>query len=164
VDANLKTTLAAFATFAIVGTSLYFVFDDKLHPNRAESLGTAGAVSLKRDMSGHYRAEAYINGIKTYVLVDTGATDVSISRQLAERLGIASGMAVRAQTANGAAVGYAIRLDSVSLGGIVERDVAAIVVENLGTDALLGMSFLSRMDVRLYQGIMTIRSADKPSS
>jgi len=34
-------------------------------------------------------------------------------------------------------------------------------VPNLsGADALLGMSFLSRMDVRLYKGSMTIRQAD----
>jgi aspartyl protease family protein len=163
VDSNLRSTLTAFAIFLTIGSILYVLFDDKLHPNRAENLGTSGAVTLKRDMSGHYRAEAYINGVRTYVLVDTGATDVSISRQLAERLGITSGMAVRAQTANGAAIGYAIRLDSVSLGGIIERNVAAIVVENPGTDALLGMSFLNRMDVRLHQGIMTIRSTDKPT-
>ncbi len=50
------------------------------------------------------------------------------------------------------------RLDSIKIGGIEERNVAAIIVDNLSSDALLGMSFLSRMDIRLHQNIMTIHS------
>lgn len=145
----------------MVGAVLFFIFDSTLNPNRAEKLGAAGEVTLRRDPAGHYRAEAFINGVKTNVLVDTGATAVSISRRFAERLGIKSGAAMEMQTANGRTVGYATRLDSVRLGGIEERDVAAFIGEDLGSEALLGMSFLSRMDVRVNQGIMTIRSSRK---
>lgn len=161
MNPNLRTTLIAMAGFLLLGLVLYRIFDDKLHPNRADSLSSAGEVTLQRDPGGHYRAEAYINSVKTYVLVDTGATEVSISRRLAERLGLNSHVAIRTETANGATVSYATRLDSVKLGGIEEHNVAAIIVDNLGGDALLGMSFLNRMDVRLYQGAMTIRSATK---
>ena len=160
MNANFKTTVVAMLGFFLLGGMLFFFFDGKMHPNTAESLGAAGEVTLKRDMSGHYRAEAFINGIKTNILVDTGASDVSISRRFAERLGINSNAAVRTQTANGATVGYMTRLDSVKLGGIEERNVAAVIVNHLGADMLLGMSFLNRMDVRLHQGVMTIRSAD----
>jgi aspartyl protease family protein len=52
------------------------------------------------------------------------------------------------------------RLASVKLGGIEARDVAAIIANDLGEDMLLGMSFLNRMDVRLYKGTMTIRTTD----
>ena len=50
------------------------------------------------------------------------------------------------------------RLKNIRLGGIEANDVAATIVPNLGTDILLGMSFLNRMDVRLYKGAMTIRA------
>ena len=40
-------------------------------------------------------------------------------------------------------------------------DVAAIIAPGLGGDALLGMSFLARMDVRLYQGTMTITQVEE---
>ena len=53
------------------------------------------------------------------------------------------------------------RLESIKLGGIEENNVAATIVNNLGEDMLLGMSFLNRMDVRLYQGTMTIKSGGK---
>jgi aspartyl protease family protein len=46
----------------------------------------------------------------------------------------------------------------VKLGGIEETDVAALITPNLEGDMLLGMSFLNRMDVRLYKGTMTIRA------
>lgn len=155
---SIKTFVVA-ATWLILASGLYYFFNAKLHPNTAEKLGAASEVSLVRDMSGHYRAEAIINGIKTPVMVDTGATDVAISQRLANDLGIQSSAAIRTQTANGATVAYMTRLASVKLGGIEATNVAAIITPNLEGDMLLGMSFLSRMDVRLYKGTMTIRAA-----
>ncbi|MBU1425383.1 MAG: retroviral-like aspartic protease family protein [Gammaproteobacteria bacterium] len=156
---KLKTIGISLIWLLLAGALFYF-FNSKVHPNTADKLGNSGAeVRLERDLSGHYRAEAYINGVKTTVLVDTGATDVSISRQFADKLGIQSIAAIRTQTANGATVGYMTRLNSVKLGGIEANDVAATIVDDPGEDMLLGMSFLNRMDVRLNKGIMTIRSS-----
>jgi aspartyl protease family protein len=154
-------TIVISLTWLLLAGGLFYFFDSKVHPNTAERLSNSGAeVRLERDLSGHYRAEAFINGVKTNVMVDTGATDVSISRKFAEQLGIQSIAATRTQTANGETVGYMTRLKSVKLGGIEANDVAATIVNDLGEDMLLGMSFLNRMDVRLYKGIMTIRSTD----
>lgn len=161
MNANLKTTIATTVLFLLLGSTLFFIFDEKLHPNTSEKIGIGGEVTLLRDLSGHYRAEAFINGVKTNILVDTGATDVSISKQFAQRLGITSTAAIRTQTANGDAVSYMIKLDSVKLGEIEERNVPAIIANNLSTDMLLGMSFLNQLDIRLYQGIMTIHSTNK---
>jgi aspartyl protease family protein len=157
---NFKSIGISIIWLLLAG-GLYYFFDAKEHPNTAEKLSNSSTeVRLQRDLSGHYRAEAFINGVKTNVLVDTGATDVSISRKFAEQLGIQSIAATRTQTANGETVAYMTRLKSVKLGGIEANDVAATIVNDLGEDMLLGMSFLNRMDVRLYKGIMTIRSTD----
>jgi aspartyl protease family protein len=142
--------LALFAGMAHITNNL-------LHPNQAEDLGDGEVVMLQRDPTGHYRAEAFINGKKVGVMVDTGATGVAISKELAEDLGLKSRVAVRTTTATGDTVTYRVRLDEVRLGGIVARDVSANIVPGLNGDALLGMSFLNRMDIRLYQGTMTIR-------
>jgi aspartyl protease family protein len=142
--------LALFAGMAHITYNL-------LHPNQVEDLGTGEVVMLQRDPTGHYRAEAFINGKKVGVMVDTGATGVAISSELAEDLGLKSQVAVLTTTANGDTVSYRVRLDEVRLGGIVAKDVSANIVPGLNGDALLGMSFLSRMDIRLYQGTMTIR-------
>jgi len=152
-------TLGISLVWLILAGGFFYFFDQQYHPNTAAKLGEATEVVLARDLTGHYRADAFINGTKTAVLVDTGATDVAISQRLADRLGIKSVHAIRTQTANGETVAYMTRLSSVKLGGIEASDVAAIITPNLEGDVLLGMSFLNRMDVRLYQGTMTIRSA-----
>lgn len=145
--------------FALAGGLFYFM-NGKVNPNSAAKIDPLAEVVLKRDLSGHYRAEAYINGVKIPVMVDTGATDVAISQALADKLGLHSFHAARTRTANGDTVSYMTRLASVKLGGIVAHDVAASISPNLGDEILLGMSFLGRMDVRLYQGTMTIRTAN----
>ncbi len=114
-------------------------------------------VILKRGLDGHYRAEASINGEKVNVLVDTGATGVAISQSVADRLQLKSLAAVRTNTANGDSVGYMVRLDSVTVGGVQARNVSAMIAPGLGGDVLLGMSYLGRMDVRLFKGEMTIK-------
>jgi len=157
---NLTKTAVWLVFWLALGSSLYYFFETKLNPNTLEKVGAGPEVKLKRDPNGQYRSEALINGFKTTVLVDTGADNVSISENFANRLGIRSHSAVRTQTANGDTVGYLIRLDSIKLGGIEVTNVAALIVPNLGADVLLGMSFLNRMDVRLHQGTMTIRADD----
>ncbi len=153
---NSKTISFALFWLLLAGGLFYF-FNQQYHPNTAEKLGSATEVVLARDLTGHYRADAFINGIKMPVMVDTGATDVAISQRIADKLGIRSANAIRTQTANGDAVAYMTRLASVKLGGIEVHDVAAVITPNLEGDMLLGMSFLNRMDVRLYKGTMTIR-------
>ncbi len=152
-----KPLLIATVWLGLAGGLFYFM-NAKVSPNTADTLSQTGEVVLQRDLSGHYRAEAYINGIKIPVMVDTGATHVAISQALADKLGIHSSYAIRSHTANGVVVGYATRLKSVKLGSIVAHDVAATILPDLGDEMLLGMSFLGRMDVRLYQGTMTIRA------
>lgn len=140
-----------------LGAVIYYLADNIQNPNKMHALGTEAEVVLKRGLDGHYRAEALINGAKVNVLVDTGATGVAISQAVADRLQLKSVSAIRTTTANGDAVGYLVRLESVKLGGIEANNVSASIAPGLQGDVLLGMSFLGRMDVRLYKGEMTIK-------
>lgn len=140
-----------------LGAIIYYLADNIQNPNKIHALGTEAEVVLKRGSDGHYRAEALINGQKVNVLVDTGATGVAISQAVADRLQLKSVSAIRTATANGDAVGYLVRLESVKLGGLEANNVSASIAPGLQGDVLLGMSFLGRMDVRLYKGEMTIK-------
>jgi len=114
--------------------------------------GASGqSATLTADAQGHFVVEGQINGGAVRFLVDTGATAVSLSSADANRLGIdyRKGQAALMGTANGAAVAYKVRLDSVRVGDIVIGNVEAAVLEgNQMPFALLGMSFLNRMDMR----------------
>ncbi|MCB4812292.1 retroviral-like aspartic protease family protein [Methylovorus menthalis] len=158
-----KTAWLAAVAWLLAAAGIYYVVDGRMNPNRNPG-SQGGEVTLQRGMDGHYRATALINGEKVDVLVDTGATGVAISSRTAERLGLSSHVAARTTTANGDAVAYVTRLRSVKIGEVEAHDVAAMITPGLQGEALLGMSFLSRMDVRLFRGKMTIKQGDEAIS
>ncbi|MBX9674977.1 MAG: retroviral-like aspartic protease family protein [Methylotenera sp.] len=145
----------------ILAAGIFYLIDNIQNPNKIWRLGNnANEVVLKRGLDGHYRAEALINNQKVNVLVDTGATGVAISQAVADKLQLKSLAAVRTNTANGDSIGYMVRLASVKVGGVEANNVSAMIAPNLGGDVLLGMSYLSRMDVRLFNNQMTIKQVE----
>ncbi len=155
-----RNTLIVAIIWLFLAGLIYYLADNIQNPNKINRLGEARTVVLKRGLDGHYRAEAMINGKKIEVLIDTGATGVAISQGVADKLNLKSINAIRTNTANGDSIGYMVRLNSVKVGGVEANDVAAMIAPGLDGDVLLGMSFLGRMDVRLYKGQMTIKQVD----
>ncbi len=114
---------------------------------REANLGSI--VEIEAESSGHFNAEADVNGRPIEVMIDTGATMVALSYEDAERAGIYlndSDFTRAVSTANGVARVAPVVLDRVSVGDITVRNVPAAVAEpgRLKT-SLLGMSFLSRL-------------------
>lgn len=155
-----KHTLIIVCIWVALASVIYYLVERIQQPNTLSALGNDRTVVLKRGLDGHYRAEALINGEPVDVLVDTGATGVAISQRVADRLNLKSLTAVRTNTANGTAIGYMVRLSSVKIGGVEANNVSAMIAPGLEGDVLLGMSFLARMDVRLFKGEMTIKQVE----
>ncbi|PPC81706.1 MAG: TIGR02281 family clan AA aspartic protease [Methylotenera sp.] len=155
-----RNTLISIAIWLALAGVIYYLADSIQNPNKIYNLGNSSSVVLKRGLDGHYRSEALINGKKVKVLVDTGATGVAISQATADLLNLKSINAIRTNTANGDSIGYMVRLDSVQIGGVRAHNVAAMIAPGLDGDILLGMSFLGRMDIRLYKGEMTITQTE----
>lgn len=130
-------------------------------PQRTVSEGFR-EVSIPADPGGQYSADVLIEGQRVHMLVDTGATMVSISASLASRLGVVAESGKpkwRVHTANGDAVATPAMLRNVSLGGIFMNDVEALVMEpSVGEVNLLGASFLRRLEsVEQHDGLLTLR-------
>lgn len=155
-----RNTFVAIVIWCVLAGLIYYLADNIQNPNKINRLGQDNTVVLKRGLDGHYRAEALINGEKVNVLVDTGATGVAISQRVADRLNLKSITAIRTNTANGESIGYMVRLRSIKVGGVEANDVSAMIAPGLEGDVLLGMSYLGRMDVRLYKGEMTIKQVE----
>ena len=112
-----------------------------------------GDLTLVRNRAGHYVADGEINGRRVTFLLDTGATWVALPLALGRELGLKRGAAITLQTANGPAVGYQTRLESVRLGSLEMRDVGAVMSDGLDADTvLLGMSFLKRVEFTQRDG------------
>jgi aspartyl protease family protein len=114
------------------------------------SRDTRQKVTLAADLAGHFYADGQVNGGSVRFLVDTGATMIALPASTADRLGIdyQKGRRGLIQTANGPTVAYRIKLDQVRLGGITLQNVDAVVIARGLGIALLGMSFLNRVEMQ----------------
>ncbi|KQT44511.1 hypothetical protein ASG43_14355 [Aureimonas sp. Leaf454] len=116
----------------------------------APTVNYSGRVTqLAAQSDGHFRTDAKLNGRAIPVLVDTGATYVSISEDIARRLGIAlkpADFRFKAQTANGETSVAVAMLDRVQIGRVEVRDVEVLVSRgDVLPVTLLGMSFLKKL-------------------
>jgi len=121
------------------------------HYRGAPAADTRQSVTLAADARGHFFTDATVNDQPIRFVVDTGASVVVLSGADASRLGLdyRKGKRAAMQTANGATTGYFVRLDRIRVGGIELSGVDAVVLEEgLGNFALLGMSFLNRVEMR----------------
>ena len=108
------------------------------------------SITIAQDRNGHFRTDAMVNGIHVRFMVDTGATLVSLPVAEAQRLGInyLKGTPGYAVLADGRRVAsYRVSLDSVSVGDLTLYNVDGVVTQG-GGEPLLGLSFLSRTEMR----------------
>lgn len=141
---------AAIWGLIFIGVILAVGFKDQLtgqlYPDRAVPAGE-GALAFRRAPDGHFYVSAEVNGTPMRFMVDTGATDMVLSRAAAQAAGIdLDGLQfiLPTYTANGRVMSAPVRLDTVALGGQVDHDVPASVGgEGLG-QSLLGMRYLER--------------------
>jgi aspartyl protease family protein len=132
-----------------------------LRMGQAYSAAPAGrqSVTLSADPQGHFISTGSINGGSVRFLVDTGATVVALPAAEARRLGInyLRGQRAQVQTANGPAIAYRVKLDTVRIGDVEVNNVDAAVSEADGMGViLLGMSFLNRMEMKRDGQSMTL--------
>ena len=112
-----------------------------------QSVVSGDRIELPRAPDGHYYLMAEVNGATLRFVVDTGASQIVLSRRDAERAGIDTASLVylgRAQTANGMVRTAPVRLDSIAVGPVRHEGVRAVVNEGELEQSLLGMDYLQR--------------------
>ena len=82
-------------------------------------------------------------------LIDTGASSVSISQELATRIGLGCDVAATFHTANGTVEGCNSRVTELEFGPFRIANAAVAILPELTSDALLGMNALRK--VRMEQ-------------
>ena len=119
------------------------------------------SVTIPADPRGFFQVLAQLNGVPVRAVVDTGASAIYLGRVQAAALGIdpTRGRRSEISTFRGPRTIWVVKLERVQVGTLVARDVDAWVVEE-GDEgppqALLGMSFLQRFEVRVGGGAMTL--------
>ena len=111
--------------------------------------GGPRTVVVQRDGRGHFSIEGAVNGRRIGFMVDTGASLIALTERDASRLGYhptPRDYIGQVRTANGIARAAPVKLDMVEIGGVMVRNVDAIVMPDAAlSENLLGLSFLSRL-------------------
>lgn len=117
-------------------------------------------IELTRALDGHYYVTAEVNGRPVEFVVDTGATLIVLTEADAELAGLDTDSLAfvgRAGTANGVVSTAPVRLDTLAIGPIEDRGVAASVNGGDLDQSLLGMSYLERFSsVEITDGRMIL--------
>jgi aspartyl protease family protein len=120
----------------------------ELIPGRAASRGRT--VEIARGSGGGFAVTTQVNGARIPMVLDTGATAVVLTQEAAKAAGLPLEVltySVNVDTANGRARAAPVTLDRISIGGITERSVPALIAQPGGLRTnLLGMSFLNRLE------------------
>lgn len=152
--------------FWLVGLALLTLFFSQqeqtwLNPNQTPEYRTTSEgiqeVVLTRNRQGHYIVSGSINGKTADLLLDTGATDVVVSGNLANRFGLKRGPRSIASTANGNVTVYATRIDQLSIGNITLYQVRASINPGMDNLVLLGMSALKQVELTQRGDTLTLR-------
>ncbi|MCD0417521.1 TIGR02281 family clan AA aspartic protease [Rubrivivax sp. JA1024] len=113
----------------------------------SESYGRS--VSIARDPRGHFRTDGRIDGQRLTFMVDTGASVVALNESSAAQFGLRPSRGdytTKVSTANGQVKAARARIAMLDVGGLIVRDVDALVLPDEAlSENLLGLSYLSKL-------------------
>ncbi|MGL4792342.1 MAG: retropepsin-like aspartic protease family protein [Aeromonas jandaei] len=122
--------------------TLYF------HSRSQPSVTASGELLLQADQSGHYRLEGAINGHPVQLLLDTGATRVTIPQQVAKRLGLTARGSSQVNTAAGQIRVGNGTIETLAMGPLTLYDLAIFINPAAeGDEVLVGMNALGRLEL-----------------
>ena len=146
---GLGTIMAQMADKMTASPALANSVSAKSRPSKRRRQTGSRSLSIPRDARGHFQTEGRIDGQRIGFMVDTGASVVALNEKSAARFGFRpsrSDYNATVSTANGTIKAARTRLAMVELGGLVVRDVDAMVLPDEAlSENLLGLSFLSKL-------------------
>jgi aspartyl protease family protein len=151
-----------FAVLCLLAAGLMPKFADRLVPQQAGRQQIAAAavtstpevsygrkVVVPRDARGHFQVDARVDGRQLGFMIDTGASTIALTASDARRVGIhpvRNDYTVNVRTANGNVRAAPVRIGMIEVGGLVVRDVPALVAPDEAlSENLLGLSFLTKL-------------------
>jgi aspartyl protease family protein len=158
----MRNIMIFAALMVVLGTAMAEVADRMTSSSAQAHAATIGSatpanfaqagprsVSIPRDGRGHFLTDGRIDGQRIGFMVDTGASVIALNETSAARFGLRPSLAdynATVTTANGTVKAARTRLAMVDIGGLIVRDVDAMVLPDSAlSENLLGLSFLSKL-------------------
>ena len=136
-----------------------YLTNPNVHPVHGRIPAGMNHVILDSNFMDAYITNGTINGKDVTFLVDTGASDVSIPKRIANYIGLkANGPSINASTAGGTIRIQKTLLDMLTIGNICLTHVSASINPLDKSDKiLLGMSALKRLEFTDIEGKLILR-------
>jgi aspartyl protease family protein len=151
IMAGLGVFMAQMAdklTPASASTSTAVVRPTAMVANPVQAAGLR-SLNIPRDRRGHFETDGRIDGQRITFMVDTGASVVALNESSAARFGLRptpGQYTANVSTANGTVKAARTRIEMLDVGGLIVRDVDAMVLPDEAlSENLLGLSFLSKL-------------------
>jgi aspartyl protease family protein len=149
VMAVLGTAMAQMADKMTATPALANAVSRQVTPLETSASNAFRSISIPRDARGHFQTEGRIDGQRIGFMVDTGASVIALNEKSAARFGLRPSRGdynATVSTANGTVKAARTRLAVVDVGGLVVRDVDAMILPDEAlSENLLGLSFLSKL-------------------
>ena len=119
------------------------------------------SLSVRLSQDGHFYLVARIHGQRVRFLVDTGASRIVLTPQVAEKLGydvndLSFGQVL--QTANGEGRATTVILRDLQVGTFYLQDIPVSINQATMEYSLLGMDFFNRLQsYRVEKGVLTLK-------
>jgi aspartyl protease family protein len=164
LEQAINLACAALIAFVVVGDrdALTAVMS-YIVPNAPKPVepSTTGSLTLRADARGHFLVVAEVDGKPIRFLVDSGASNIMLSRRDADTLELGPERLIFTQmysTPGGIVRAAPVQLREVRIGALRLRNVQASVSERPMDVSLLGASFLARLKgYEVSGGRMTLR-------
>ncbi len=150
--------MAALVIWVSIFAVVYFFFASAQAPIVAmvNTDSVEKEIVIPRSKDGHYYVRGKINGYPVDFMVDTGASIVSISYDLARSIHLPRGVPANFSTAGGNMIGEIVSAIDIEVGNIRLSELT-VSVGIQGNIALLGQNFLRRIDVIQSDDKMILR-------
>lgn len=116
---------------------------------------TKQVLVLRQQGNGHYMVNGAVNGKPLNLIVDTGASAISLPRDFAYMANMSCSEQIKVQTANGSSSACMGIVSKLRIGPYMLRDVEAFIAPNLN-QPLLGMNVLRRFRIEQDNGEMRL--------
>ncbi len=122
--------------------SLYSAKEPKIIINQSEA-----KIIIPKSFDSHYHIQGQIDNQLIDFIIDTGATKLSLSENLAKKFNLSFGPVIKISTANGDVDGYLTTIPNIIIGKIEFNNISALIMPNMSDEALLGMNILKKFDI-----------------
>jgi aspartyl protease family protein len=153
-----KTSMLWIGVFWLTVMGVLYLAMSHYSSQRQTVVTSNGVLTIQKDRDGHFYIPGSINGQDVMFVVDTGATIISVSDEVARLAKLPEGEPAQFNTAAGSRQGTIVSGVTVQVGSFSASNMRVSTGLQMGDgkEALLGQNFLSKFKMSVDGNQLTL--------